>query len=80
MKYLAFRFSAIACSVAAAWRSYRLFTNPFVACEPGGFRIPGRWIADICEKNGSDAAGCFMAVWAAILLVLAILPFGRKRA
>ena len=66
--------------VYAGWRSYRLFTNPFVACEHPASGITNRLIAGLCESKQTDAAALLLAVAAVALLVMACWPRRRSDA
>lgn len=61
----------LAASVLVLWKSYRLFTNPFVACvEQGGYSVAN----DICASNGSTTAAVFFGLLGAALAGAALWP------
>ena len=63
--------------IYACWWSYRLFTNPFVACEHPDRKISGRVISSLCESKHTDVAGVVVAVLAMLLFAVACWP--RRR-
>lgn len=56
------------------WWSYRLITNPFVACAQPAGKIPGRWVSDICASIGNGWAAAVIAVFGILLAVVAVWP------
>ena len=62
------------------WWAYRLLTNPFVACEWPGTRLPGRWVGDLCSAGRPDVAAAIVLVVGIVCIVLASWPKRRASA
>ncbi|GAA5073910.1 hypothetical protein [Lysobacter panacisoli] len=69
------RLWCLAASVVVFWKSYRLFTNPFVACaEKNGYSVA----SDICASNGSTTAAVYFGLLGAALVGAALWPGKRQ--
>ena len=74
------RLIAFAAGLYQSWWSYRLFTNPFVACDHPGWRILDQLVSSFCESKQTDSAGVAVGVSATLAFLFAFWPRRRRDA
>lgn len=71
------RIAAVLAGFYLSWWSYRLFTNPFIACDTPSRKLVGRLVRDLCESKQADMAGVILALLAVASFLFAFWP--RRR-
>lgn len=74
------RIAAVLAGIYSSWWSYRLFTNPFVACDNPGRRLVARTVESLCNSKQTEFAGVLVALSAALLFLFAFWPRRRSGA